>query len=65
MSVGAWRQRLRLLEGLRLLAAGSSVTEVAMEVGYSTSSAFGAMFVRETGTTPARYFRESSATSPR
>jgi AraC-like DNA-binding protein len=56
MSVGSWRQRLRLLEALRLLASGESVTRVAAAVGYSTPSAFGAMFRRETGTTPARYF---------
>ena len=56
MSVGTWRTRLRLVEALRLLAAGEPVSRVATTVGYSTPSAFGAMFVRHMGTTPARYF---------
>ena len=56
-SVGLWRQRMRVLESLQFLASGSSVTDAAMSVGYSTSSAFGAMFLRETGTSPGRYFQ--------
>lgn len=56
MSVATWRQRLRLVEALRLLAAGEPVSRVAPAVGYSTPSAFGAMFVRHMGTTPGRYF---------
>ena len=56
MSVATWRQRLRLVAALRLLAAGEPVSRVALTVGYSTPSAFGAMFVRHMGTTPARYF---------
>jgi AraC-like DNA-binding protein len=56
LSVGRWRQRLRLVEALRLLAAGTPVTAVAARVGYATPSAFGAAFVRELGTSPGRYF---------
>jgi AraC-like DNA-binding protein len=61
MSVGTWRQRLRLVEALRLLAAGEPVSRVAPAVGYSTPSAFGAMFVRHMGTTPGRYFGAPNA----
>jgi transcriptional regulator GlxA family with amidase domain len=57
MSVGRWRTRLRLVEALRLLAAGEPVTAVAHRTGYATPSAFGAMFRAELGTSPARYFR--------
>ncbi len=57
LSVGRWRERVRLVSALRLLAAGEPVTRVAHAVGYATPSAFGAMFVRETGTSPGRYFR--------
>jgi AraC-like DNA-binding protein len=57
MSLGAWRRRQRLVEALRLLAEGESVTAVAHRVGYSTSSAFGFAFHRELGQTPARYFQ--------
>jgi AraC-like DNA-binding protein len=56
MSVGTWRQRLRLVAALELLAAGEPVSRVATAVGYSTPSAFGAMFVRHMGTSPGRYF---------
>ena len=56
MSVGTWRQRARLVAALELLAGGEPVGRVAAAVGYSTPSAFGAMFVRHMGTSPGRYF---------
>jgi AraC-like DNA-binding protein len=52
----AWRQRARLMRALELLAAGMPVTAVALELGYGNLSAFIAMFRREFGTTPGRYF---------
>lgn len=55
MGFAKWRQRLRLLHALRLLAAGEPVTNVALEAGYDSTSAFIAMFRRELGTTPSRY----------
>jgi len=61
MSVGEWRQRVRLVAALRMLAAGEPVSRVAPAVGYSTPSAFGAMFVRHMGTTPGRYFGARNA----
>jgi AraC-like DNA-binding protein len=63
MTFGAWRQQARLLRGLEILAAGESVTSVAMQVGFETPSAFIAMFRRAMGTTPARYFRPDSKQS--
>ncbi len=56
MTFGHWRRRARLLEALRLLADGVSVTTVAMDLGYSTQSAFIAMFKKELGKTPGKYF---------
>jgi AraC-like DNA-binding protein len=50
-----WRQRVRLLHALQLLAAEHSVTEVAFAVGYQSLSAFIAAFKRELGVTPRRY----------
>ena len=44
MPLGAWQRRMRLLHALRLLAAGESVTTVALETGYESPSAFVAMF---------------------
>jgi AraC-like DNA-binding protein len=59
LTFGKWRQQLRLLQALRLLAAGRPVTAVALEVGYDSASAFIAMFRRTLGTTPRRYFTAS------
>lgn len=56
MSFRAWRQQLRLLRALEMLAAGQSVTTVALDLGYDSPSAFTAMFRRALGTTPKRYF---------
>jgi AraC-like DNA-binding protein len=57
MTLGKWRQQLRLMEAMRLLAGGAKVTHAALEAGYSTPSAFIAMFRQALGTTPAAYFR--------
>ena len=57
MSVAAWRQQLRLLTALMRLGAGASVTQVALEVGYSDVSSFIAVFKDALGETPARFFR--------
>ena len=56
MTLGRWRQRSRLVEALRRLAAGQAVTRVALDVGYCSPSAFIVAFRREMGTTPRRYF---------
>jgi AraC-like DNA-binding protein len=59
MSLGKWRQQLRLLRSLQLLAAGEKITSAALEAGYSTPSAFIAMFRKALGTTPRRYFAQT------
>jgi AraC-like DNA-binding protein len=59
MTIGQYRQRHALLRGVQLLAAGAPVTTVATAVGYSTPSAFGAMFKAQLGESPGRYFRAS------
>ncbi len=56
MSLGQWVRRYRILQGLRMLAAGESVDTVSIRLGYGSSSAFIAMFRKELGTTPGRYF---------
>ena len=55
MSFRAWRTQCRLLRALELLTSGQSVTSVAADLGYDSSSAFIAMFKRTLGTTPSRY----------
>jgi AraC-like DNA-binding protein/mannose-6-phosphate isomerase-like protein (cupin superfamily) len=62
MTPGKWRQQLRLMQALRLLAGGAKVTQAALDAGYSTPSAFIAMFRKALGTTPRSYF---SATTQR
>ncbi|MEX2247414.1 MAG: helix-turn-helix transcriptional regulator [Dehalococcoidia bacterium] len=56
MTFGAWRQQLRLLEAMRLLSAGTPVTEVGLRTGYESTSAFIAMFRRAMGEPPGRFF---------
>ncbi len=55
MSFGQWRQQARLLEALRRLGSGQSVTAAALDVGYDSASAFSAMFKRTLGLTPVDY----------
>ena len=60
LSLGRWRQQLRLMRSLQLLAAGEKISHAALEAGYSTPSAFIAMFKKALGTTPRRYFADLS-----
>jgi AraC-like DNA-binding protein len=54
---GRWRALRRLQAAMPALAAGEPVGNVARHVGYESVSAFVAAFRRETGLTPAVYFR--------
>jgi len=63
LSLGKWRQQLRLLRSLQLLAAGEKITTAALEAGYSTPSAFIAMFRKALGTTPRQYFKKQPPAS--
>ncbi|WP_158543293.1 AraC family transcriptional regulator [Dyella psychrodurans] len=56
MTVGKWRQQLRLMHAMRLLGEGNKVTFAAQEAGYSAPSAFIAAFRKMLGTTPTLYF---------
>ena len=64
MSFGAWRQHVRLLEALSRLAVGQPVTTVALDVGYSSPSAFTAMFRRTLGAAPTEYFADAVPARP-
>ena len=54
MSFGMWRQKACLLDSIRLLAEGKSVTDAALDSGYSSASAFIAAFKSTFGYTPGR-----------
>jgi AraC-like DNA-binding protein len=56
MTFRQWRQQARLIEALKLLAKGTSVKEVAFDVGYESVSAFIYMFKKSLGSTPGNFF---------
>jgi AraC-like DNA-binding protein/quercetin dioxygenase-like cupin family protein len=56
MTFNQWRQQLRLLHAMQHLASGEKVTGAALDAGYASPSAFIAMFRRQLGQTPKRYF---------
>lgn len=58
MSFSQWRQRLRFLHAVSLLERQLSIKEIALELGYSSSSAFITMFQALAGTTPERYRKQ-------
>ena len=55
MSYAAWRQQACLLAALTRLGRGQSITDVAMERGYGSASAFTSAFRRVLGEPPSRY----------
>jgi len=52
-----WRQKLRMLKALELLATGKSITEISLYLGYDNISGFIAIFRRNFGVTPGNYQR--------
>jgi len=59
LTFGQWRQQVRLLEALKLIASGYAINAVALEVGYESPSAFITMFRQAMGVTPKRYFSQA------
>jgi AraC-like DNA-binding protein len=57
MSFGEWRQQACLFAALPRLAAGESVTGLALDLGYESPAAFTSMFKRVLGAPPSRYMR--------
>ncbi|WP_269504391.1 AraC family transcriptional regulator [Burkholderia sp. IMCC1007] len=56
LSFGRWRQQVKLMHGLDMLARGISVAEISDVLGYASPSNFIAMFRKVLGDSPARYF---------
>lgn len=59
-----WRQQACLLAAVVRLGNGESVTRVAIDLGYSSSSAFTSVFRRVLGEVPSRYFAKNSVAWP-
>lgn len=57
MSLGDWRTQLRMLDAMRRLSLGESVSSVATAAGYEAPSAFVAAFRRIIGQTPGDFAR--------
>ena len=57
LSFGAWRQQARVLEAMGRLGGGAPVTQVALDLGYESVSAFSAMFRRAAGGSPSQFRR--------
>lgn len=57
LSFQQWRRQFRILEAMERLEAGQPVTNVALDLGYDSTSAFITMFKKKLGTTPGQYFR--------
>lgn len=59
MPLSEWRQRLKVVRAMPMLQAGVTVENVALDLGYSTASAFIAMFRRLLDMTPDEYRKKA------
>ncbi|GAA0793634.1 AraC family transcriptional regulator [Marinobacterium sediminicola] len=59
MTFQQWRRQLLLHEAVGRLGRGDSVMRVALDLGYSSPSAFVAMFRKALGKAPGQYFKAS------
>ncbi|WP_211252175.1 AraC family transcriptional regulator [Marinobacterium jannaschii] len=55
MTFTEWRQRLRIMAALSLLSEGQTVENIALDLGYSSASAFIVMFRKLMGMTPDEF----------
>lgn len=56
-----WRNRLRFFRAIDLLGAGGNITDIALQLGYSTPSAFTYMFRQRMGCAPSEWRRATRA----
>ncbi|MFZ6672584.1 AraC family transcriptional regulator [Undibacterium sp. Xuan67W] len=59
MSFGTWRQQMRLARAAPLISGGLPLSRVAAELGYTSQSAFSAMFKKTFGKSPSAFFKKS------
>ena len=58
-----WRHQLQLILALQMLVRGLNVQQVALSLGYDSTTAFITMFRKRLGQTPGRYLAELTTTS--
>lgn len=59
VSVGEWTIRLRVFRAMRMLSAGKTLSDVAVELGYESPGAFAKQFKLRTGFAPKIYQPQS------
>lgn len=57
MSLNRWRQQARLMRAFALAEQGMTMTQIALELGYGSASAFSKMFRKLFGQAPRSFFR--------
>lgn len=62
MTIQAWSLRLRFLKAIELLTAGHSITNISLDLGYSSPSPFIYMFRNISGMSPGEYLTSLSNT---
>lgn len=62
MTLQHWYTRMRLMKALELLNTDMSITQIALELGYSAPAPFILMFRERMGISPNRYRSEGSRT---
>lgn len=60
MSFATWRQQACLMAALPRLLSGTAVTQVALDLGYDSPSAFSSMFRRVLGKSPTSFVHSSA-----
>jgi AraC-like DNA-binding protein/mannose-6-phosphate isomerase-like protein (cupin superfamily) len=58
MSFGRWRQQLGVVLAVQWLAAGTSIQQVAADLGYESAPSFVTMFRKALGASPGRYMAQ-------
>jgi AraC-like DNA-binding protein len=64
LTFGQWRSQLNILMAVEQLLSGSSVQNVALDLGYDSVSAFISMFKKVLGKSPGRYLSDLRRDDP-
>ncbi|EKO3479698.1 helix-turn-helix transcriptional regulator [Vibrio fluvialis] len=58
MKFTRWKELLRINVAIEMLISGRSITAVAFDVGYQSTSSFTTAFTRIKGTSPKQYIKK-------